>query len=148
MTETSFVLHAQLAKDCRVLGCFSLSMLLLMNDSHYPWLILVPKRHGITEVHNLNQCDQQQLMRESCALSQMMETVFSPDKINIATLGNIVPQLHIHHIARFVDDAAWPAPVWGKFTSIPYKQQALDEMCMRVVQNLMRKPVESFDISQ
>lgn len=118
-------LHPQLEKDCIVLGNFSLCQLLLMNDATYPWFILVPQRDNFSEIHQLNEQDQVQLMRESSHLSRVLSEVFNADKMNIAALGNIVPQLHIHHIVRYRDDAAWPAPVWGKSAPHPYTSVAV-----------------------
>ena len=96
-----------------------------MRDANYPWFILVPDRENITEIHQLDEVDQQQLMRESVLLSLALETAFSPDKINIASLGNIVPQCHVHHIVRYRTDAAWPAPVWGRVPARKYSEEAL-----------------------
>jgi len=127
-----FELHPQLARDCLVIGEFPLSLLLLMNDSQYPWFILVPKRPAIREIHHLSEADQHQLLLESAALATAMESVFQPDKLNIAALGNMVPQLHVHHIARFSDDPAWPAPVWGKLAPVFYKPAALIEIRERI----------------
>lgn len=121
-------LHPQLEKDCIVLGEFPLSILLLMDDSHYPWFILVPARDAIAEIHQLSAQEQQQLMTESSHLACCMEYVFQPDKLNIAALGNVVPQLHIHHIARFHTDACWPEPVWGKIEAIAYQKQQLEQI--------------------
>ena len=126
------ILHAQLAKDCFVIGRFPLCALLLLNDSHYPWFILVPQRQGITEMHQLTEADQQQLMRESCQLAACIEKEFNADKINVAALGNMVPQLHIPHIVRYKTDPAWPAPVWGKFPAIPYEQESADKISRRM----------------
>jgi len=116
-------LHPQLKKDCFVLGEFNLCALLLLNDANYPWFILVPNREDIREIHQLSEEDQQQLMAESMFFSRALEQVFQPDKLNIAALGNVVPQLHIHHIARFTSDACWPAPVWGAVEAIPYQKK-------------------------
>lgn len=118
-------LHPQLVNDCLQLGRFELCRLLLMRDANYPWCILVPDRDAVTEIHQLPEPDQQQLLRESSQLSRAMEAVFKPDKMNIAALGNVIPQLHIHHIARFRDDPAWPAPVWGRVTPRPYTEEEL-----------------------
>ncbi len=114
------ILHPQLEKDCFVVGQFPLCTLLLLNDANYPWFILVPQRENITEIHQLSKEDQQQLMKESSQLAACIEKEFNADKINIAALGNVVPQLHIHHIVRYLADPAWPAPVWGKLSAIPY----------------------------
>jgi len=118
-------LHPQLRKDCIALGEFTLCSLLLLNNSHYPWFILLPNRHGITEMHQLGKADQQQLMAESMFFSQCLQQVFKADKLNIAALGNIVPQLHIHHIARFTTDACWPAPVWGNDNITSYRENQI-----------------------
>lgn len=118
-------LHPQLEQDCIILGEFSLSTLLLINDANYPWFILLPNREGITELHHLSTDDQQQFLKESMFFSHCLESIFNPDKINIAALGNMVPQLHVHHIARFTTDASWPAPVWGKATSVPYSESQI-----------------------
>jgi diadenosine tetraphosphate (Ap4A) HIT family hydrolase len=118
-------LHPQLEKDCVTFGNFTLCTLLLLNDANYPWFILVPKRENITELHQLSINDQQQLLKESMFLSRCLEEIFHPDKLNIAALGNVVPQLHIHHIARFTTDACWPRPVWGAVAAIPYQKEQL-----------------------
>ncbi len=108
-----FKLHPRLAQDTSVIGDFPLCRLLLMNDANYPWFILVPRRAEIQEVFELEQQDQKQLLKESSHLSQVLSKIFQADKLNIAALGNIVPQLHIHHIVRYQTDQAWPNPVWG-----------------------------------
>lgn len=115
-----FDLHPQLAKDTHALGRFTLCRLLLMNDSQYPWFILVPERENIREVHELDESDRHQLWDESAQLSRALTEIFTPDKLNLATLGNQVPQLHVHHIVRYIHDPAWPAPVWGKLPPKPY----------------------------
>ncbi len=91
-----------------------------MNDCQYPWTILVPRRKNISEIIDMNQADQQQLWRESAWMSCALQQHCKPDKLNVAALGNKVPQLHIHHIARFKDDPAWPQPVWGKLPATAY----------------------------
>lgn len=120
-----FSLHPQLANDCLDLGQFSLCRLLLMKDANYPWFILVPRRADIAEVYQLAEADQQQLWLESAAFSQHIMDCFKGDKLNIGALGNVVPQLHIHHIVRYQNDPAWPAPVWGKVAARPYSASAL-----------------------
>ena len=117
---SAFSLHPQLQQDTILLGAFPLSLLLLMNDSNYPWFILVPQRADIFEVHALDDSDRRQLWDESALLSRALTRAFSPDKLNIAALGNQVPQLHVHHIVRFTHDPAWPAPVWGKLPPRTY----------------------------
>lgn len=127
-----FKLHPQLAKDCQLIDELTLCSVLLLNDSHYPWLILVPRRDNIREVFELSMADQQQLTRESSAVAAMMSQHFTADKMNVAALGNVVPQLHIHHIARYTNDVSWPGPVWGKVPPKPYStvqlQQQLDKL--------------------
>ena len=131
-----FELHPRLKEDCVAIGRFPLCRLLLMNDCRYPWFILVPDREGITEIHQLDEADQQQLMRESVLLSRVLETAFSPDKLNIAALGNMVPQCHLHHIVRYRTDASWPAPVWGRVPVKEYSQEALLRVAATVKQAL------------
>lgn len=121
----SFALHPTLKKDCIALGSLKLCRVLLMNDSQFPWLILVPERENITEIHQLSSDDQQQLIRESCYIAEHLASLFEADKMNIAALGNMVPQLHIHHVVRYKTDLAWPAPIWGKFDAVAYTDDAL-----------------------
>jgi diadenosine tetraphosphate (Ap4A) HIT family hydrolase len=121
-----FTLHERLRQDCLALGDFPLSRLLLMNDSRFPWCILVPAREGVTEIHQLEWDDQVQLLRESGRLSQSLTRLYQPDKLNIAAIGNLVPQLHLHHVVRYRDDVAWPAPVWGKGSPARYTEAQAD----------------------
>lgn len=116
----NFELHPQLAADTLRIGALPLCEVLLMNDARYPWLILVPRRAGVREIFELTDEDQRQLQRESSTLALHLAQEFSADKMNIAALGNVVPQLHVHHIVRYRSDAAWPAPVWGKHPAVPY----------------------------
>ncbi|MGE5624436.1 MAG: HIT domain-containing protein [Bacillota bacterium] len=109
-----FQLHPQLAKDCHDLGRLRLCRLLLMNDAHYPWFILVPEREDVREIHELADADRTRLWDESALLARALVKGFAPHKLNIAALGNQVPQLHVHHIVRYTHDAAWPNPVWGR----------------------------------
>ncbi|NOR72815.1 MAG: HIT domain-containing protein [Mariprofundaceae bacterium] len=123
-----FELHPRLEADCITIGSFPLCRLLLMNDASYPWFILVPQRAGIREIFELSEDDQHQLLRESSALSRVISDHFNADKINVAALGNMVPQLHIHHIVRYESDPAWPAPVWGHAPTKPYSEEELSEL--------------------
>ncbi|MDD4915590.1 MAG: HIT domain-containing protein [Methylococcales bacterium] len=120
---TNFHLHPRLQADCLSVGHLPLSQLLLMNDSLYPWFILVPRRTDISEIHQLPPADRQQLLIESCLLAETLHTIYRPDKQNIAAIGNLVSQLHLHHVARYRTDPAWPAPVWGKLPPQPYTQK-------------------------
>ena len=106
----AFKLHPVLAADCIQLGEFELCRVLLMNDANYPWLILVPQVDGVREVFELSEPQQSLLMEESHYVLNAMSEAFNADKMNQAALGNMVPQLHIHHVVRYKNDAAWPAP--------------------------------------
>jgi len=121
-------LHPQLAHDCIVLRKLDLCHLLLMKDANYPWFILVPDRQGVTEIFQLSDADQSLLQRESSRLGGFLMAHFNGHKLNIAALGNVVPQLHIHHIVRYENDLAWPKPVWGLHPAAPYSQDKLDEI--------------------
>ena len=134
-------LHPQLQQDCVVLGRFPLCHLLLMRDANYPWFILVPDRDDVVEIYQLSQDDQKYLMKESSYLAEALANRFQADKINIAALGNMVSQLHIHHIVRYKNDAAWPAPIWGKIAPAPYT----DEVLAVLVANLKEVLTEEFE---
>ncbi|HEY5674974.1 MAG TPA: HIT domain-containing protein [Malonomonas sp.] len=123
-----FELDPHLQRDTVVLGDFPLCRLLLMNDRSYPWFILVPRRRGAREIHHLATEDQQQLWRESAELSRWIEQNFSYDKLNVAALGNIVSQLHLHHVARSIGDPAWPGPVWGARPAVAYAAAEVIEL--------------------
>ena len=127
-----FELHPQLQKDTVILGSFPLSLVLLSRDANYPWCILVPQRSNIREIHHLNEKSRLELIRESCHLAEVMAALFSPDKMNVGALGNLVPQLHLHHVARFENDPAWPGPVWGAVPAKPYTAKALGERMSRL----------------
>lgn len=127
-----FQLHPQLQQDSFAVGRFELCELRLINDSQYPWCILVPQRPDIREIYQLNFADQQQLQIESCYLAEQLAALYNADKMNIAAIGNVVPQLHIHHIVRYIHDKAWPVPVWGKFTAIPYTDAQKAEQLARL----------------
>ena len=120
-----FTLHPRLKKDCFELGRFDLCCLLLMNDNQFPWFILVPQRPQLTEIHQLSASERGQLIEESCYLSEKLMLIYETDAMNIGKLGNIVEQLHLHHIVRNKTDKAWPGPVWGNCTAVPYSEQQL-----------------------
>ena len=120
-----FQLHPQLVQNSIPVGEFELSNLLIHRDANYPWFILVPKKPDITEIYHLLNQERMQLMRESCLLAEAMVKLFMPDKINIAALGNMVSQLHVHHVARYKNDASWPNPVWGAAPQAEYKENKL-----------------------
>jgi len=120
-----FQLHPRLQQDCITIGHFELCQLLMMNDSQYPWFILVPEKADISEVYQLTKPDRELLTEESSYLAKNLAELYQADKMNIAAIGNMVPQLHIHHIVRYRTDRAWPAPVWGKFDAAPYTEQKI-----------------------
>ncbi len=120
----SFELHPRLQADTLTLGDAPLSRLLLMNDARYPWVILVPRRPTAREIYLLSEADQQLLWQESAAVSRALMEACPGDKLNVAALGNMVPQLHLHHIVRRHDDPAWPAPVWGHSAAVAYEPEA------------------------
>ncbi len=125
MSVNSFRLHPQLAADTVALGQLQLCRVLLMNDARYPWLILVPQRPDLRELTDLDPSAQGELIREIDSAARALSSVCQPDKLNIAMLGNIVPQLHVHIVARSRLDAAWPAPVFGIGNTVAYGDDAL-----------------------
>lgn len=124
---SEFQLHPQLAADTRHVAALPLCDVLLMNDANYPWLILVPRVPGASELLDLGESDRARLWREIDIASQALRELFAPDKLNIAALGNVVSQLHVHVIARFKNDAAWPKPVWGAQPAKPYSATEIAE---------------------
>jgi diadenosine tetraphosphate (Ap4A) HIT family hydrolase len=124
----SFKLHPQLEKDSYILAEFNLCKVLLINDSNYPWLCLVPKRENISEMHELEEDDEMILLSEIMQTSRIMKKVFNADKINIAALGNMVPQLHVHVVVRYKTDVAWPSPIWGKAEMIEYTDKQIEDI--------------------
>ncbi|AZM97218.1 MULTISPECIES: HIT family protein [Halomonadaceae] len=117
----TFELDPRLEADTLPLADLPLCRALLMNDARYPWVVLVPRRASVSEVFELSQDEQAQLWRETIALGAAMKEIFHGDKLNIATLGNVVSQLHMHLVVRYTDDACWPAPVWGNGSPEPYE---------------------------
>ncbi len=115
-----FELDEHLANDTVKVGDLPLSLVLLMKDARYPWAILVPRRKGLVEFHDMTQADRRELMEEAAAVSAALQKLTSATKMNIATLGNVVRQLHVHVVARHEDDDAWPRPVWAHGASVPY----------------------------
>jgi diadenosine tetraphosphate (Ap4A) HIT family hydrolase len=117
---SSFLLDPQLDADTIPLGSLALSRVLLMNDARYPWLILVPERQGVVELIDLPTAERSALMGEIAAASEALKALYGPDKLNVGALGNRVRQLHVHVLARFQSDVAWPGPVWGVGQAQPY----------------------------
>lgn len=127
-----FILDPRLQQDTIELGDFSLCKVLLMNDARYPWVILVPKITGVTEIFQLTYAQQIELMLESNFVAQALKELVGADKMNVASLGNVVSQLHVHHVARFLDDETWPAPVWGKGKAVPYNKQEIEAVSQQL----------------
>ena len=121
-----FELHPQLAADTLPVCSLPLCEVLLLNDANYPWLVLVPARANLRDFHDLSSDDMVTAGREISRASEALVGLLAPDKINVAALGNMVPQLHIHVIARFTDDAAWPSQIWGVVPAQEYESSALD----------------------
>ena len=136
-----FELDPRLAADTFLVGETPLNQVLLMNDARYPWLILVPRRGDTTEPFELSEVDQAQLWRESMRLGQAMKAHLAADKLNIAALGNQVAQLHVHHVARFHTDDAWPGPVWGVGSAVPYSDAARDAL-IGELRSLLLEPLD------
>lgn len=111
--DSTFLLHERLSADTVLVGDLSLCRVLLLDDARFPWIVLVPRRAGIREIIDLDEPGQATLFREIAAASRAMRALFSPDKLNVAAIGNVVPQLHVHVIARFTHDEAWPKPTFG-----------------------------------
>lgn len=132
MTDAGFELHARLAADCIVVGDLAISRLLLMDDSRFPWCILVPRRPDLTELHQLSATDRTPLLDEIAAVSRTLLDTPPISKINVGALGNLVPQLHIHVVGRHPDDAAWPGPVWGSGPAVRYQRADLDVRLSRL----------------
>ena len=134
-TSAAANIHTQLMHDCVVLGSFALCYLLLSRDAHYPWFILVPDRPEISEIYQLSKEDQALLLAESSYLGEHLMTLFAGDKLNIAALGNVVPQLHVHHVVRYKSDSAWPAPVWGYQPVKPYTEKQFAELIKKITRS-------------
>ncbi len=127
-----FVVHARLEADAQFVADWSLSRALVMNDARYPWLVLVPRRADLTEIHDLSVTDRALLMEEIARASAALKLFSGAAKINVGALGNLVPQLHIHIVARNPGDFAWPGPVWGQDVAQPYEPAALAAFVARL----------------
>ena len=133
-----FELDSRLDNDTIKLASWPLCDVQLMNDSQFPWLILVPRVEGATELYHLDKVQREQLDAESIFLSETLMEVYQGDKLNIAALGNVVSQLHIHHVVRFKVDIAWPAPIWGKFPANPLADKEIMEQKAKLVSVIER----------
>lgn len=123
-----FTLHPTLARDTVPVSRLPLCRVLLMKDRRFPWLILVPERDSVREICELPQADRASLVEEIARASEVLRQLFRPDKLNVGALGNVVPQLHVHIVARFAADPAWPGPVWGSGPAEPYAEAELEEI--------------------
>ena len=132
-----FELDPRLAADTTTVGTLGLCKLLLMNDRRWPWLILVPQRSDVTEIHDLTPLDQTMLTFETSLTAKALKTFTGAEKINVGALGNRVPMLHVHVIARRTGDANWPGPVWGFGRAEPYEAETLDKLRNDLVQAVL-----------
>ena len=125
MSEPAWSLHSRLKEDTIDIGDLPLSKVLVIKDAHYPWLLLVPRRPDVVEIVDLDEVEQAQLMTETTRVARALREITKCDKLNIAALGNVVPQLHVHIIARRKTDAAWPRPVWGAVPPVDHDPEEL-----------------------
>lgn len=136
-----FTLHQRLQEDAIEIIHLKLCRVLLMNNASLPWLILVPERQGVQEVYELSMDDRSVLIEEIAAASKIIKQLYSPDKINIGALGNLVSQLHIHIIGRFRTDRAWPGPVWGRGPANPYSAEDLETVSSAIIKAFQQKEI-------
>jgi diadenosine tetraphosphate (Ap4A) HIT family hydrolase len=125
-------LHPALARDTVEVTRLPLCRVLLMKDRRFPWLILVPERPAVREIRDLPPADRAALIEEIAQASDALARLFQPDKLNVGALGNVVPQLHVHVVARFAADPAWPGPVWGSGAPLPYGEGEIEELRERL----------------
>jgi diadenosine tetraphosphate (Ap4A) HIT family hydrolase len=128
MPESAWSLHSQLTKDTIDIGDLPLCRVLVIKDANYPWLLLVPRREDAIEIIDLDEVEQAQLMTEISRVARALKDVTRCDKLNIAALGNVVPQLHVHVIARRTGDVAWPRPVWGAAPPLAHDAEEVQEL--------------------
>ena len=133
---SDFILHSKLAADTFEVLRLEVSQLLLMNDARYPWLILVPQVSDMRDLHNLSSKQYHAVTQEIAQVSKVLESATQAHKMNVGALGNMVPQLHIHIIARQTNDAAWPAPVWGGGEAQAYSQDAAKTLVQQIASKL------------
>jgi len=133
----AFQLHERLAADTWTVKDLALCRVLLMNDRRYPWLVLVPRRAGLRDFHEVAVADKATFQSEIDQASVFLKEMTGALKINVAALGNMVPQLHVHVIARFVSDAAWPKPVWGLGEAEPYPPSEVGDLIERLKKGIL-----------
>ena len=141
LRAANWTLDPLLERDTTAIGDLPLCRALLINDANYPWVLLVPRRHAAVEIIDLEYIEQAQLMTEIGHASRTLKAMTGCDKINVAALGNVVSQLHVHIIARSRGDAAWPKPVWNAVPPRDYEQRALDKLMASLRERLTLKPV-------
>ena len=141
--SAGWALDPQIERDTTPVGDLPLCRLLLMNDANYPWLLLVPRRHHAVEIADLDDIEQARLMGEIAETSRSLKAITACDKINVAALGNVVAQLHVHVIARQRGDAAWPKPVWGVVAAKQYEEPAAATLMAELRRRLAVAPVQS-----
>jgi diadenosine tetraphosphate (Ap4A) HIT family hydrolase len=129
----AFDLHPRLEADTAFVADWRLSRVLVMNDARYRWLVLVPRRADAVELFDLKAADRARLMEEVSAAGRMLRDLTGAAKINVGALGNLVPQLHVHVVARSLGDPAWPGPVWGHSPAVPYDAAARDDFIRQLV---------------
>ncbi|HEX4861933.1 MAG TPA: HIT family protein [Rhizomicrobium sp.] len=126
--DLTFALHPRLAADTAFVADWGLSRVLLMDDARYPWAVLVPRRADVTELFDLDAQDRAALTEEVAHAARVLKAMSAAAKINIGALGNLVPQLHVHIVARNEGDAAWPGPVWGRGAAVRYEPARRDAL--------------------
>lgn len=129
---SGFELDARLAKDTIAVADLPLCAVRLMNDAQYPWLVVVPRVASVVELLDLSGNDRERLWQEVLLCSHALKAETRPDKLNVAALGNVVAQLHIHVIARYKTDVAWPKPVWGVLSPVPYVADAAERFAAAI----------------
>lgn len=132
----TFTLHPDLARDGLEVCDLPLSKVLMINDATYPWYVLVPRVPGIKDAYELSESDHAQLTQESRQLCQALMAVFEGEKMNVAALGNMTPQLHVHHVVRFKSDPAWPGPIWGVQALTPMEADMIKRRKTAVLEKL------------
>ena len=131
-----FDLHPDLLRDTHPVTSWPLCDIRIMDDATYPWFVLVPRRADIRDTIDLDPADHARLWRESAAFSRAAMEAFAGEKLNVAALGNMTPQLHVHHVVRYATDPAWPGPIWGKVPMAPYSEAALEAAISRLAPHL------------
>jgi diadenosine tetraphosphate (Ap4A) HIT family hydrolase len=137
---SAFLLDPRLEADSVAVASLALSDLRLMKDARFPWLLLVPRRAGVTEIIDLDERDRLTLFGEINGASSALKAATACDKLNVAAIGNLVPQLHIHVVARFRTDPVWPRPVWGSGAAVAYDEAARDRLVSRILASLPMPP--------